>query len=54
MQDNMPLAVKLRPKRLEELIGQEHILGEGKLLRRAILSKRIPPLLFSTALSILR
>jgi len=44
--NDTPLAVRLRPKRLEELIGQEHILGEGKLLRRAILSKRIPPLLF--------
>ena len=43
--NDMPLAVRMRPKRLDELIGQEHILGEGKLLRRAILSKRIPPLL---------
>ena len=44
--NDMPLAARLRPKRLEELVGQEHILGEDKLLRRAILSKRIPPLLF--------
>ncbi len=31
-----PLAVRMRPKRLSEFAGQEHILGEGKLLRRAI------------------
>ena len=46
MDNDTPLAVRMRPKTLEELVGQEHILGEGKLLRRAILSKRIPPLLF--------
>lgn len=31
-----PLAVRMRPNSLAEYIGQEHILGEGKLLRRAI------------------
>ncbi len=45
MTQNLPLAVRMRPGSLEELFGQEHILGEGKLLRRAISSKRIPPLL---------
>ena len=33
---NSPLAVRMRPESLEEYVGQEHILGEGKLLRRAI------------------
>ncbi len=41
-----PLAVRLRPRSLEEFVGQKHLLGEGKLLRRIILSKRIPPLIF--------
>jgi len=40
MQDRMkqeaPLAARMRPRTLEEFIGQEHIVGEGKLLRRAI------------------
>lgn len=31
-----PLAVRMRPESLDEYVGQEHILGEGKLLRRAI------------------
>ena len=31
-----PLAVRVRPKTLAEFVGQEHILGEGSLLRRAI------------------
>ncbi|RMG32995.1 MAG: replication-associated recombination protein A [Gammaproteobacteria bacterium] len=33
-----PLADRMRPRRLEEYVGQSHILGEGKALRRAILS----------------
>jgi putative ATPase len=31
-----PLAARMRPRTLQEFIGQEHIVGEGKLLRRAI------------------
>ena len=36
-----PLAARMRPQSLDEFIGQEHILGKDKLLRRAIISKRI-------------
>jgi putative ATPase len=36
-----PLAARMRPKTLEEFIGQEHILGPGKLLRRAILADQL-------------
>jgi putative ATPase len=36
-----PLAARMRPRRLEEYAGQEHILGPGKLLRRAIEADRI-------------
>lgn len=42
----LPLAVRLRPQSLEEFVGQTHILGEGKLLRRAILSRRVSSLIF--------
>lgn len=35
-QNNKPLADRLRPESLDEYIGQQHILGEGRLLRRAI------------------
>ena len=38
MTHEAPLAARLRPRNLDEVIGQEHIVGKGKLLRR--LSKR--------------
>jgi putative ATPase len=41
-----PLAEKLRPKTLDDFSGQEHILGEGKILRRIIESDRIIPMIF--------
>jgi putative ATPase len=36
-----PLAARMRPKTLEEIVGQDHILGPDKLLRRAIEADRI-------------
>jgi putative ATPase len=39
--DEAPLAARMRPRTLEEFVGQEHILGPGKLLRRAIESDRL-------------
>jgi putative ATPase len=36
-----PLAARMRPRSLDEYVGQEHILGEGKLLRRAIEADRL-------------
>ena len=41
-----PLASRLRPDTLEDFVGQEHLLGEGKLLRRIIDSDLIPSLIF--------
>lgn len=41
-----PLAARMRPKNLNEYIGQEHILAEGRLLRRAILSDQLSSLIF--------
>lgn len=38
---DMPLAARMRPRNLTEFSGQAHILGEGKLLRRAILADRV-------------
>ncbi len=40
-----PLAVRMRPRSLKEFVGQEHILAEGKLLKRAIDSDRITSLI---------
>jgi putative ATPase len=39
-----PLAQRLRPQSLDEFVGQEHILGPGKALRRAIEADRVPSL----------
>jgi putative ATPase len=41
MQTEAPLAARMRPRTLSEYIGQEHIVGPGKLLRRAIEADRL-------------
>jgi len=41
MKNEAPLAARMRPRTLDEYIGQEHIVGEGKLLRRAIEADRL-------------
>lgn len=43
---HQPLAEKLRPQTLDDFVGQEHILGPGKILRRIIESDRIIPMIF--------
>jgi putative ATPase len=42
-----PLATRMRSRSLEEFVGQEHILGPGKLLRRAIEADRLPSVILS-------
>lgn len=41
-----PLAQRMRPKTLDEFIGQEHIVGEGRLLRRAITMDQLSSSIF--------
>lgn len=41
-----PLAARMRPTTLEEFVGQEHIVGKGKLLYRAIKSDRLSSVIF--------
>jgi putative ATPase len=43
--EQAPLAVRLRPRTLEELVGQEHVLGEGSALRLAIEQDRPPSMI---------
>lgn len=43
---HQPLADRMRPRTLDEFVGQTHILGEGKLLRRAIEVDQISSLIF--------
>ena len=44
--DDQPLAARLRPRHLDEYIGQNHILGPGRLLRRAIQADQLASLIF--------
>ncbi len=44
--ERAPLADRLRPRTLDEFAGQEEILGEGKLLRRAIRADRVTSVIF--------
>lgn len=41
-----PLADRIRPTKVEEVVGQKHLLGKGKFLRRCIDAKRIPSMIF--------
>ena len=43
---SMPLAARMRPESLEEVVGQQHLLAPGKLLRRAIETDRFSSLIF--------
>lgn len=45
MQDNQPLAELLRPSYLEEYVGQEHLVSEGCILKKAIDSGNIPSMI---------
>ena len=41
-----PLAARMRPQTLDEFVGQEHFLGEGKLLRRLLAADRLGSVIF--------
>lgn len=41
----LPLAERMRPSSIDDLIGQEHLLGENGILRRTILNKTIPSMI---------
>ncbi len=43
--ENAPLAVRLRPRTLDELVGQQHVLGPGSALRLAIEQDRPPSMI---------
>lgn len=45
-ENEAPLASRMRPTRLEEVVGQEHIIGRGTLLYRAIQADRVTSLIF--------
>ena len=43
---SLPLAARMRPKKLSEFVGQSHFLAPGKLLNRLIASKRVQSVIF--------
>ena len=43
---DIPLATRMRPRTLEEFVGQEHLLGEGKVLRQLIEQDRVSSMIF--------
>ena len=46
IEEESPLAHRMRPRTLEEFVGQEHIVGPGRLLRRAIQADQLSSLIF--------
>ena len=38
---NEPLAVKLRPQKLKDVVGQKHLVGEGKILNNLIKNNKL-------------
>ena len=49
MEKESPLAARLRPTTLDEVVGQEHIIGKDKLLYRAIKADKLSSILLWTA-----
>ncbi|MDE7283273.1 MAG: replication-associated recombination protein A [Lachnospiraceae bacterium] len=45
-EETIPLASRLRPQKLEDFIGQEHLLGQGKMLRQLIEKDQISSMIF--------
>jgi len=43
---NTPLATRLRPQTLDDYVGQEHLLGEGKVLRAMVEQDKVPSMVF--------
>lgn len=46
LQKESPLAARLRPKKLEDVVGQQHIIGRDKLLYRAIKADKLSSIIF--------
>src|SRR5579863_3110001 len=40
--ERLPLAARMRPRTLDEILGQEHLLASGRALRRALEADRVP------------
>ena len=41
MNMNEPLAIKLRPKNIDQIVGQKHLVGDNKIIRNMVNNKKI-------------
>lgn len=48
-QINTPLASRIRPQNLSEFVGQQHLLGEGKVLRQIIEQDKVSSMILGTS-----
>ena len=46
LQHEAPLAARMRPRNFDEFVGQEHIVGEGRVLRKSIEADQVPSIIF--------
>lgn len=46
LKNDSPLAARMRPEKLDEFVGQEHIIGKGRMLYRAIMADKLSSLIF--------
>ncbi len=46
LKTDAPLAARMRPERLDEVVGQRHIIGKGKLLYRSIMADKLSSVIF--------
>ena len=46
----LPLEDKMRPKKIEDMVGQRHIIGKGKVLNKIIENKSIPNMILYLSL----
>src|SRR4026208_2261399 len=46
MNSHVPLAERIRPHSLDDLLGQEHLVGKGSILRNAIENGKVPSMIF--------
>ena len=46
--DNQPLAARMRPRSFDEFVGQQHLVGEGKVLRNLIERDSVSSMIFSS------
>ena len=43
---SVPLASRVRPKNLDQFVGQQHLIGQGKILRRMIETDQVTSMIF--------